>query len=85
MLGGKKVLLKAAGTDASKQFDAFHSPSVLQKLATKYEIGIVGDGDEEPVGEEDVTESNSNPLIVNETFGDMTPFGDPMWYADFYR
>lgn len=88
--GGKKVLLKAAGTDASKQFDAFHNPSVLQKLATKYEIGYVSDGDasgtneeEEAAGEEEANE-NSNPLIVNETFGDMIPFGDPMWYADFY-
>lgn len=90
-LGGKKVLLKAAGTDASKQFDAFHNPSVLQKLATKYEIGIVDDGESStaPIEEESdnhqEVEENSNPLIVVETFGDMIPFGDPMWYADFYR
>ena len=29
--GGKKILLKVAGQDASKQFAQFHSPSVLEK------------------------------------------------------
>lgn len=64
---------------------------MLQKLATKYEIGIVDDGeggDAPSVEESDnntEVEENSNPLIVGETFGDMIPFGDPMWYADFYR
>jgi alkylation response protein AidB-like acyl-CoA dehydrogenase len=36
------------------------------------------------LGEEDVDETNTNPLIVGKTFGDMVPFGDPMWYQDWY-
>lgn len=83
------MLLKAAGTDASKQFDAFHNPSVLKKLAVKYEIGLIGSGDpaqEEELDEEDLDNTtSSNPLIVGEPFGDMVPFGDPMWYQDWYR
>lgn len=80
------MLLKAAGTDASKQFDAFHNPSVLNKLAVKYEIGQIGSDDGVSAEEEIVQEeSASNPLIVGETFGDMVPFGDPMWYQDWYR
>lgn len=85
-LGGKKVLLKAAGTDASKQFDAFHNPSVLTKMAVKYEIGQIGTGNDSDSPEEEMVEEEaSNPLIVGETFGDMVPFGDPMWYQDWYR
>ncbi|KAG0170416.1 hypothetical protein DFQ28_010815 [Apophysomyces sp. BC1034] len=76
--GGKKVLLKASGTDASKQFEAFHSPSVLQKLGPQYFIGEVG------TEEEEETETVQSPLQVGETFGEMVPFGDPMWYQDWY-
>lgn len=80
--GGKKVLLKAAGADATKQFDAFHSPSVLTKIASKYLIGEVGvEGTESAEADEVV---DQNPLQVGETYGDMVPFGDPMWYQDWY-
>ncbi|KAI8983530.1 acyl-CoA dehydrogenase/oxidase [Pilobolus umbonatus] len=78
--GGKKVLLKAAGTDATKQFDAFHSPSVLDKIASKYLIGEIGTDE---VQEEEEVE-DFNPLKVGEAYGDMVPFGDPMWYQDWY-
>ncbi|KAF7722601.1 hypothetical protein EC973_002914 [Apophysomyces ossiformis] len=77
--GGKKVLLKAAGTDATKQFDAFHNPSVLQKLGPKYLIGEIGSAEQ---AEEE--EESSSFLKVGSTFGDMVPFGDPMWYQDWY-
>ena len=78
-----KVLLKAVGTDASKQFDAFHNASVLTKVASKYLIGEIGTGDEEQAEEEEEM-ANDNPLIVGDAYGDMVPFGDPMWYQDWY-
>lgn len=77
--GGKKVLLKAGGTDATKQFDAFHGPSVLKNIASKYLIGEVGAETQETDDVVDV-----NPLQVGEAYGDMVPFGDPMWYQDWY-
>lgn len=73
------MLLKAAGTDATKQFDAFHNPSVLTKIASQYMIGEIGTESEE---QEDIP--TTNPLQVGEVFGDMVPFGDPMWYQDWY-
>jgi predicted heme/steroid binding protein len=80
--GGKKVLLKAAGSDASKQFDDFHNPSVLTKIASKYLIGEVGVESAETAETDEVVDSN--PLQVGEAYGDMVPFGDPMWYQDWY-
>ncbi|CAB4467123.1 unnamed protein product [Rhizophagus irregularis] len=72
--GGKKVLLKVAGTDATKQFDNFHNLSVLEKH-TQLQIGEVGSAQEEVSNE---AASGEGP------FGDLVPFGDPYWYQDFY-
>lgn len=34
--GGKKILLKVGGMDATKEFQKFHNDAVLQSLAPKY-------------------------------------------------
>lgn len=76
------MLLKAGGTDATRQFDAFHSPAVLQNIAAKYLIGEVGVENQEEADTDDVVDVN--PLQVGEAYGDMVPFGDPMWYQDWF-
>jgi cytochrome b involved in lipid metabolism len=39
--GGKKVLLKVAGKDATKEFDNFHKLDVLKKYGPKLYVGEV--------------------------------------------
>jgi cytochrome b involved in lipid metabolism len=66
--GGRKVLLKHAGTDSSKQFDAFHSPGTLDKYGPKFLVGDL-------VQDKKVEETAKNDTA--DTFGDLVPFGDP--------
>lgn len=76
--GGRKVLLKHAGTDATKAFDAFHQMSVLEKYGDKlYKGDLVQkkDSDTEPEG----TSSQDDTF-----FGSMVPFADPYWYAGWH-
>jgi alkylation response protein AidB-like acyl-CoA dehydrogenase len=72
--GGKKPILKCAGQDATKQFDAFHNLSTLDKIGGPFYIGDVGEL-KEADGPTDASQSNM--------FGDLNPYGDPMWYQDF--
>ncbi|KAF9136238.1 hypothetical protein BGW39_003683 [Mortierella sp. 14UC] len=79
--GGKKILLKNAGMDATKQFDAFHNAGVLEKYGALC-IGVIGEApkvggaapaaDAAPVDEDDELQ-----------FGEMVPFGDPSWYQQW--
>ena len=74
--GGKGILLNVAGQDASKEFDAFHKKSVLEKYSEKLCIGEI-EGESKP-GVSSLLSSgqNQNPKY----FGDLTPYCDPSWY-----
>uniref|UniRef100_A0A0G4IBZ9 Cytochrome b5 heme-binding domain-containing protein n=1 Tax=Chromera velia CCMP2878 TaxID=1169474 RepID=A0A0G4IBZ9_9ALVE len=77
--GGKKILLKAAGQDASAQFDKFHDVTKVLKQYEDLKIGTIGTGTA-------AAESSSagSPAIIDDEemglFGDMVPYGDPAWY-----
>ncbi|KAJ3297994.1 hypothetical protein HK104_011289 [Borealophlyctis nickersoniae] len=79
--GGKKILLKVAGTDASKQFDQFHNAAILEKWGPKLYKGDIGDAVAEAAAESEEPESG---LVEGEAFGELIPFGDPYWYQDWY-
>ncbi|KAM0752221.1 acyl-CoA dehydrogenase NM domain-like protein [Meredithblackwellia eburnea MCA 4105] len=84
--GGKKILLRVAGTDCSEQFHKFHSPSVLNKQAAPLKIGVIGDPNASKDDHESaVAESSSaDEDDLDETyFGDLVPYGDPYWYQDW--
>ncbi|KAF9436573.1 hypothetical protein BGZ76_003587 [Entomortierella beljakovae] len=76
--GGKKIILKNAGTDATKQFDAFHNAGVLEKYGSLC-IGSVG--------EPPVDLPAAQPAVSDDDdefqFGEMIPFGDPSWYQQW--
>ncbi|KAJ3347482.1 hypothetical protein HDU83_002081 [Entophlyctis luteolus] len=79
--GGKKVLLKVAGTDATKQFDQFHGASALEKYGPKLLKGSIGTNtDNAPAASADAELVGTE---AGESFGDLVPFGDPYWYADW--
>nr|CAG8623436.1 6875_t:CDS:2 [Entrophospora candida] len=68
--------MKVAGTDATKQFDDFHTLGTLEKYSSKLFIGKIGSGQIEEINQEAPSGEGS--------FGDLVPFGDPYWYQDFY-
>ncbi|KAF9959311.1 hypothetical protein BGZ72_009888 [Mortierella alpina] len=79
--GGKKILLKNAGMDATKQFDAFHNAGVLEKYGDLC-IGVIGEPpkDNAPAAAAENTTSAEDDELQ---FGDMVPFGDPSWYQQW--
>jgi predicted heme/steroid binding protein len=70
--GGKKPLLKVAGLDASKQFDAFHNKGILEKFGPQLYVGDVV---------EERQEAAQTFSEDSELYGELNPYGDPAWYT----
>nr|KAJ3411293.1 hypothetical protein HK105_002662 [Polyrhizophydium stewartii] len=90
--GGKKVLLKVAGTDASKQFHQFHNQGVLDRLGPGLLVGTLqgsaAAAAPAPAAAAATAAAPADAPLVGveegDTFGDMVPFGDPYWYSDWH-
>ena len=83
--GGKKVLLKVAGTDASKQFDQFHNLGVLEKFGPKLLKGdfLKAGASDSVVQSLHQQEEAPQGLVEGEAFGDLVPFGGARDRASF--
>ncbi|EPZ30990.1 acyl-CoA dehydrogenase NM domain-like protein [Rozella allomycis CSF55] len=69
--GGRAILLKHGGTDASEQFAKFHNPNILNSIGSKFLIGKLG-----------LPQAIDKEVKPKEalSFGDGVAFGDPQWY-----
>ncbi|KAJ3307011.1 hypothetical protein HDV03_003338 [Kappamyces sp. JEL0829] len=79
--GGKKILVKVAGQDATKQFDNFHNKAILDKWGPALYKGDVGS---DAVAKPEEPEEPLQGLEEGDAFGDGIPFGDPYWYSDWH-
>jgi len=69
--GGKRVLLKKAGQDATKEFRSLHAPEVFAQ-AKQFRVGsIQGSGQQQ----------NSGPNDLSSPFGEDIPYAEPYWYS----
>eukprot|EP01104_Vermistella_antarctica_P002493 TRINITY_DN12731_c0_g1_i1.p1 TRINITY_DN12731_c0_g1~~TRINITY_DN12731_c0_g1_i1.p1 ORF type:complete len:523 (-),score=99.77 TRINITY_DN12731_c0_g1_i1:19-1587(-) len=69
--GGKSWLIKNAGKDVSEAFKAYHGADVLRKYKKRFCIGTV-EGYSPKVR-----------MIPPGSFGELVPYGDPIWYQRF--
>ncbi|PHH62059.1 hypothetical protein CDD81_7615 [Ophiocordyceps australis] len=92
--GGKKILQRVAGKDASKQFWKYHNEGILKKYRARLQVGSLDSKPKEeakpepkpaaaraPVKSSSSSEQDEEPL---EAFGDQVPFADPSWYQNYH-
>jgi len=93
--GGKKILQRVAGKDASKQFWKYHNEGILKKYQKQLQVGSLDSKPKPaaepmpvPVPQKQVSKPKASSGVAApaeqtealETFGQQIPFGDPAWY-----
>ncbi|EGS22147.1 acyl-CoA dehydrogenase-like protein [Thermochaetoides thermophila DSM 1495] len=96
--GGKKILQKVAGKDASKQFWKYHNEAILKKYQKQLQIGSL---DTKPKAEEPpapapapkkeapkpkaaAAPAHGEEAEALDPFGSLIPFSDPSWYQGYH-
>ncbi|KAH0493097.1 hypothetical protein TgHK011_008019 [Trichoderma gracile] len=98
--GGKKILQRVAGKDASKQFWKYHNEGILKKYKAKLQVGSLDTKPKEepkpapapaPAPKAVVKKASSSSSSSSEAesepleaFGDQIPFADPSWYQNYH-
>ncbi|OJD36864.1 acyl-dehydrogenase [Diplodia corticola] len=97
--GGKKILQRVAGKDASKQFWKYHNEGILKKYQKQLQVGSL-DSKPKPAAAPPTppktppakpkAESGTVSVVPQEDFepldqfGDLIPFADPSWYQTYH-
>ncbi|KAL0262496.1 hypothetical protein SLS55_001464 [Diplodia seriata] len=97
--GGKKILQRVAGKDASKQFWKYHNEGILKKYQKQLQVGSL-DSKPKPAAAPPTppktppakpkAESGTVSAVPQEDFepldqfGDLIPFADPSWYQTYH-
>ncbi|EOD52853.1 putative acyl- dehydrogenase protein [Neofusicoccum parvum UCRNP2] len=97
--GGKKILQRVAGKDASKQFWKYHNEGILKKYQKQLQVGSL-DSKPKPAAappsppKTPPAKPKAEPGTVSvvpeenfealDDFGDMIPFADPSWYQTYH-
>ncbi|KAL4749829.1 hypothetical protein BDW72DRAFT_125821 [Aspergillus terricola var. indicus] len=97
--GGKKILTRVAGKDASKQFWKYHNEGILKKYKSQLQIGSLDSkkAPEAPAPAAAATEAPKKPQVKQpvdvtsaksagpqDPYGDLIPFADPSWYQGYH-
>ncbi|KAH8880325.1 acyl-CoA dehydrogenase NM domain-like protein [Thozetella sp. PMI_491] len=94
--GGKKILQRVGGKDASKQFWKYHNEGILKKYQKQLQIGSLdtkpkppapapaaAPAPKKPSPEAKPVEQEDEPEPL-EPFGPQIPFADPSWYQNYH-
>lgn len=82
--GGKKVVVREAGKDATKIFKSLHGPTVLSTYGDDLLIGVIGTAEAAQKSEAKNAKQSTRAFIQSMGgFGDLVPYGDPQWYRGF--
>lgn len=95
--GGKKILSRVGGKDASKQFWKYHNEGILKKYKSKLQVGSLNtkaadaSAPEPAAAKETPKPQQAAPVDVGsakssepqEPYGDLIPFADPSWYQGY--
>ncbi|KAK6085105.1 acyl-dehydrogenase [Seiridium cupressi] len=98
--GGKKILQRVAGKDASKQFWKYHNEGILKKYKSSLQVGSLDTKKKvEEVAKPDaavaapkateaaqkvVKNTNQDESEALEPYGLQIPFADPSWYQSYH-
>ncbi|OJJ44578.1 hypothetical protein ASPZODRAFT_168295 [Penicilliopsis zonata CBS 506.65] len=97
--GGKKILQRVAGKDASKQFWKYHNEGILKKFQGRLQVGslntkkVIAQPAPAPAKEAAPKPPKPAPKTTappkeesepQEPFGDLIPFADPSWYQGYH-
>ncbi|KAJ5949124.1 Acyl-CoA dehydrogenase apdG [Penicillium verhagenii] len=96
--GGKKILQRVAGKDASKQFWKYHNEGILKKYKSQLQIGSLDTKaapEPAPAAPTPAPKAEPKPQSASgdvkppataepqDPFGELIPFADPSWYQGY--